>query len=196
MILQSAQQIADMLNIAPEEVPRLRKEWARKRLAQMEQYNGFVTDGKLLRTANEEERKIITTARLFNESELNIPAGFVDSVKAKIDFWQTTGRNKYINGIKRANEERYTDMIVHTLIDHGLPAEFFYLALQESDFHYRAVGPATRWGRAKGMWQFIPSTGIAYGLQPGPFQNDNRYDPQDDRHDPVKSTKFSSSLFK
>jgi hypothetical protein len=44
-------------------------------------------------------------------------------------------------------------------------------------------GPKTRYGIAKGAWQFIPATGRAYGLSIGPLYLERRYDPQDERHD-------------
>ena len=46
----------------------------------------------------------------------------------------------------------------------------------------------TRYGIAKGMWQFIPSTAIRHGLRTGPLFKYRRYDPRDDRHEPDKST--------
>src|SRR5690606_18458169 len=49
-------------------------------------------------------------------------------------------------------------------------------------------GPRTRWGIAKGMWQFIPETGRAYGLVVGPREEQRVYDPQDERHDVPAAT--------
>lgn len=166
----------------------IRKRIEEQRRERMALYEGYIRDGKLIRSASDEERRIIQTARLFNESELGIPAGFVDSVKQAIVFWQTKGRSKYVNGIRRAEEAGYTDFIVKTMLQFRLPPEFFYLALQESDFNPRVVGPRTRWGIAKGMWQFIPDTGKRYNLVPGPKENRREYDSMDDRHDFQKST--------
>jgi hypothetical protein len=72
--------------------------------------------------------------------------------------------------------------------EYHLPREFLYLALQESKLDPRAIGPSTRFGYPKGLWQFIPSTAEAYGLQLGPLQGDPRYDPNDERHDVAKAT--------
>ena len=48
-----------------------------------------------------------------------------------------------------------------------LPPQYFYLAMQESDFIPNRSGPPTRLGFAKGMWQFIPETGKRYdGVTP------------------------------
>jgi soluble lytic murein transglycosylase-like protein len=83
-------------------------------------------------------------------------------------------------------------MIVKTLRAHGLPPELFYLALQESRFDPAAVGPRTRWGIAKGMWQFIPKTARRYGLELGPRVDQRVTDPQDERHDVKKSTQAAA----
>ena len=60
---------------------------------------------------------------------------------------------------------------------YGLPPQFFYLPLQESGFNVKAVGPKTRYGIAKGIWQFIPPTAVFYGLKTGPLQDLRRYEP-------------------
>jgi len=39
-----------------------------------------------------------------------------------------------------------------------------------------AYGPPTYKGIAKGMWQFIPETGVKYGLKIGPLQDLGRPD--------------------
>jgi soluble lytic murein transglycosylase-like protein len=78
--------------------------------------------------------------------------------------------------------------VTDLLRQHHLPRGFFYVALQESKFDPRAIGPAGRFGVPKGLWQLIPSTAEAYGLRVGPLQGDRAFDPLDERHDPVKST--------
>ena len=73
-----------------------------------------------------------------------------------------------------------------------LPAEFFYLAVQESNLDHQAVGPKTRFGIAKGMWQFIPSTAERYGLRVGPLKDDAVVDLLDERHNFDKSTRAAA----
>ena len=58
------------------------------------------------------------------------------------------------------------------------------MALQESGFDNRAIGPKTRFGIAKGMWQFMPSTARQYGLRTGPLVELPIHDPKDDRFKP------------
>jgi soluble lytic murein transglycosylase-like protein len=60
--------------------------------------------------------------------------------------------------------------------------------LQESDFRTDAVGPQTRFGIAKGMWQFIPATAKHYGLQVGPLLEQPEFDPDDQRFDSVAAS--------
>ena len=58
----------------------------------------------------------------------------------------------------------------------------------ESDFEIYACGPKTKYGIAKGPWQFIPSTATNYGLRTGPLVNVRQPDPRDERHHMGKST--------
>ncbi|MBT8399861.1 MAG: FHA domain-containing protein, partial [Rhodothermia bacterium] len=147
------------------------------------EYDQYVTEFGIRRRLNEKERAIYTMARVFNETEIEIPPGFVKEVNKTInDFWLKTARGKFENGIRRAEQSGYTPRIVRTLHSYGLPPEFFYLALQESDFNTNAVGWETRWGFAKGMWQFIPATAERYGLRVGPLKDRKMPDPADDRH--------------
>jgi len=158
-----------------------------------ETYEGYVEEmGVYRKLATDEERLIYRTARIFNESEFAMKASFVEEVKSMIRYWQTEGRDNYMTAIARAERSGYTPVIVSTLQRHGLPAEFFYLALQESAFVPHQVGPMTRWGRAKGMWQFIPATAAEYGLDPGVRANTDARDPTDDRQDFQLSTQAAA----
>src|SRR5919204_526842 len=83
-------------------------------------------------------------------------------VGSYIRRWQSTQR--FARSINRAQTMGYTRKIVEAFQKQNLPPQFFYLALQESDFNEVASGPPTRWGIAKGMWQLIPDTAKRYGL--------------------------------
>jgi len=136
----------------------------------MADYDGYVQDRGLYRKLNSpEEALILRTARIFGESEFAISGGFVQAVLAEIEgYWLSPGgRRRFEEGLERANQNGYTARIADVMRGQGVAPEFFYLALQESDFKADAVGPDTRWGRAKGMWQFIPSTAERYGLDTG-----------------------------
>jgi hypothetical protein len=115
-----------------------------------------------------------------------MPPDFEQEVMKYINYWQSSGR--FARDIRLAKEKNYTQKISQALQQHGLPAQFFYLAMQESDFDAYANGPMTRKGIAKGMWQFIPETGVKYGLHLGPLVDLGRPDPADEREQVDKAT--------
>ena len=92
---------------------------------------------------------------------------YIREVHTYIRKWQTSGR--FVRAAKLAQDTGYTRAIVEELLKQSLAPQFFYLAMQESDFEPFRSGPPTRWGIAKGMWQFIPETGARYGLKIGPL---------------------------
>ena len=136
------------------------------------------------------ERLIVRVARIFGECELELPSGFVREVETYIAKWKSSGR--LAAAIHTAVEQRYVDRIASELLARQLPPQFFYLALQESTFDPFISGPPTRFGIAKGMWQFIPQTGQEYGLRIGPLAEFPRPDTRDDRHDWQKSTRAAA----
>ncbi|MDL2286496.1 transglycosylase SLT domain-containing protein, partial [Desulfococcaceae bacterium OttesenSCG-928-F15] len=70
----------------------------------------------------------------------------------------------------------YSEAILKKLRERGLPEELVWLPLIESGYEAQALSPA----RALGLWQFIPSTGVRFGLK--------RELLVDERMDPEKST--------
>lgn len=71
----------------------------------------------------------------------------------------------------------YEDLIISELRRRRMPEELIYLCMIESAFQPRAVSIAN----AKGLWQFIYSTGRRYNLEINYWV--------DERYDPVKSTR-------
>ena len=132
------------------------------------------------------ERLILRVARTFGECEINMPKGFAKEVMSYIKKWKTSNRLK--KAIERAKRRGYITKIVEIMESHDLPPQFFYLGLQESLYDVNACGPKTRFGIAKGIWQFIPSTADRYGLRIGPLFKVKKPDPQDERHDFERST--------
>ncbi len=144
-------------------------------------YDQFVRGLGVYDGLSSEEEAIYRVARAFGESELTIPPAFVDEVKVYVARWRNS--NRFQTAVRTAQVNGYIPVTVAALRRNGLPPEFFYLALQESNYDTRIVGPWTRYGHAKGAWQFIPETGRRYGLETGPLVAQGVYDPLDERHD-------------
>jgi membrane-bound lytic murein transglycosylase D len=143
---------------------------------------------------NEQDKLIAKTARIFGECEINMPREFFDEVKKYIGMWKSSDR--MIKALDRANQNGFTPIIVNYLVKQKLPPQFFYLPLQESDFKEQVVGPQTRYGYAKGVWQFIAETGKRYGLSIGPLADSSIYDPMDERYNFPKATIAASKYIK
>jgi membrane-bound lytic murein transglycosylase D len=144
------------------------------------QYDRFLSTLQVYDSGmTEQDRLVLRVARIFGECELTMPIGFSAEVKRYIKRWQSTDR--LARALKTANEKGYAVKIAQELLAQDLPPQFFYLALQESSFDPYISGPPTKYGIAKGMWQFIPETGRKYGLRIGPLATLPRPDPSDDR---------------
>jgi len=142
----------------------------------------------------EQEKLVLRVARIFGECELNMPPGFVEEVNQYIKRWQSSDR--YAKAIQTAKDKAYPRLIADEFLSQGLPPQFFYLAMQESNFDTYAVGPITRKGYAKGAWQFVPETAVKYGLHLGPLVDMSRPDPGDDRSHVDKATKAAARYIK
>jgi pSer/pThr/pTyr-binding forkhead associated (FHA) protein len=142
----------------------------------------------------ETDRLILRVTRRLGECELAAPASYVNEVKAYIARWQSTGR--FADALKRAQEYGYISRISEELLANHLSPDFFYLAMQESSFNPAAVGPPTRYGIAKGMWQFIPETGRRFGLKTGPLFQQPRPDADDARQDWSQATVAAARYIK
>jgi membrane-bound lytic murein transglycosylase D len=155
------------------------------------QYQDFLTELGIYSEATPEEVQLVyRVAHRFGESEVNVPRDFVDAVLTYVRLWKTSPRLE--EAMKRAERNGYGKRIAEIMVESGLPPEFFYLALQESDLRIEATGPETRFGIAKGMWQFVPGTARDYGLKTGPLVGVRRPDPLDERHDFEKSTRAAA----
>ncbi len=139
---------------------------------------------------SEELQTVYRVIHRFGESEVNVPPEFVKEVLRYVERWRRSG--ELAQAVARARENGYGLRIAEIMLEHDLPPEFFYLALQESRLRVDAVGPRTRVGFAKGMWQFMPATGRAYGLEPGPLVGQPRPDPLDERQDFEKATRAAA----
>jgi membrane-bound lytic murein transglycosylase D len=141
-----------------------------------------------------EDLVILSIARTFGECEVAMPPAFVKEVLNYIGKWKSTQRLD--RALEQARKSGYIEKIAQILQANGLPPQFMYLALQESNFNVNACGPPTAYGIAKGMWQFIPTTARSYGLRTGPLAELQQADPEDERHDFLKSTRAAAEYLR
>ena len=133
-------------------------------------------------------------ARVFGESELTMPPQFLAEIESYIAKWKASDR--LAKALQTARDKGFLPVIAQELLAQGLPPQFIYLALQESNFDEFISGPRTRSGIAKGMWQFVPETALKYGLKIGPLVDLPRPDPADDRHNWERATKAAAAYLK
>jgi membrane-bound lytic murein transglycosylase D len=95
-------------------------------------------------------------------------------VQRELRSFTTVEREQFLEGYRRSG--LYRPMILDRLEKAGLPAQLSWLPIVESWFKVRALSRAS----ALGMWQFISSTGVRYGLERDAWV--------DERLDPEKST--------
>lgn len=113
--------------------------------------------------------------RPVNAAEYEIPLEMNEQVERWIEFFTTgKGRDRFALYLQRAG--RYEAMIREKARDAQLPEDLLYLAMIESGMNPNAYSRA----RAVGLWQFIASTGRAYGLEISYWV--------DERRDPFRAT--------
>ena len=167
----------------------------RRHLADLaRQYDSFVKELGVYKKAPVEHQIIFKMARTFGECDANVPDAFVKEVMRYIARWRSTDRLQA--ALQRAESSGYARKIEKTLQENNLPRQFIFLALRESEFSPKAVGRYTRYGYAKGMWQFIPETAQHYGLKIGPLYKKRVYDPYDERFHVDKATRAAAKYIR
>lgn len=134
---------------------------------------------KSIKTNNEDWKGITTSDTTYAERLLKMPTivkmPYNSMVRTCIDRYTTKNRSlvSYMLGMS----EFYMPIIEEEIDKQGIPHELKYLPIIESALNPKAVSRAS----AKGLWQFMFTTGKIYGLR------SNNY--IDERFDPIKSTK-------
>ena len=101
----------------------------------------------------------------------DVPLRFTKNVHKHVKTLTTTHREHVRKMLER--KYLYFPVFEEALNRYGLPTELKYLSVVESSLNPRAVSPV----KAAGLWQFMPSSGVAYGLQQDALV-DERLDPE------------------
>ena len=123
------------------------------------------------------------TEGVATESSLEpMPRQMNSYVQTWIDYFVEKDHARFQRYLNQGNPYR---PIVETLLREAqLPSELYYLALIESGY---LTGAQSR-AKAVGIWQFINTTGLRYGLHINAFT--------DERRDPIRSTKAAAKYLR
>ncbi|MCL2219875.1 MAG: LysM peptidoglycan-binding domain-containing protein [Chitinispirillia bacterium] len=104
----------------------------------------------------------------------DVPMVWNDRVRRALMFYMRTRNGVFDRWLHRAGY--YLPMMTQMFADSGLPRDLAHLPIIESGFNPNAYSRA----HASGIWQFIPSTGRAYGMRQNYWI--------DERRDPIRAT--------
>jgi len=116
--------------------------------------------------------------------ELDIDSSFITDYRLQ-QFYKNflkKQKSEYANKLNKAS--LFIPQIKQILKENGIPTAFVYLAMAESNFALKAKSNK----KAKGIWQFIPSTAKKFGLTIDEYV--------DERLDLIKSTKAAAKYLK
>src|SRR5689334_4094716 len=112
----------------------------------------------------------------------DLPLMINDYVAGYINYFSTRGRGVFEGAWTRSG--RYREMIFRIFREEGVPQDLIYMAQAESGFKPLALSRA----RARGMWQFMASRGVGYGLRRSWWVGD--------RQDPERATRAAARHLK
>jgi membrane-bound lytic murein transglycosylase D len=136
-----------------------------------QQPSGFLRDQKFEPSPLDELSKLVLTEQEQQVSteeivaleeaktDINFKFSVHPLVQQFINYYQGRGRGTMESGLRRSG--RYMAMARKIFREEGVPEDIAWLAQVESAWRPNAYS----WAAASGLWQFIPSTGMEYGLR-------------------------------
>ena len=112
----------------------------------------------------------------------HVPITYNKKVQSVISYYKNQGKSYIQQWLNR--EQKFKEIMLPILKEEGVPLELFYIPMIESGLRTDAKSFAS----AVGPWQFIESTGKAYGLKKSFYF--------DERRDFVKSTRSAAKYLK
>jgi membrane-bound lytic murein transglycosylase D len=158
-----------------------RQEYAGRRTRLQATYAEWETLLEKSSSDSRDVRAIRAAVARLGEAPMLVTSRFITDVRRRIAEWRRT--SDFTTTVRTATERGYLQLIDKVLADNSLPPDLVWLAFQETRFRPDAIGPPTRFGIAKGMWQLLPIPAREYGLRVGPLVGQPRYDPRDQRFD-------------
>jgi hypothetical protein len=128
------------------------------------------------------EKRIDEILRRFGESDYHICDNMVERVRYHMEYYSKELKPVIQRYLQR--KATYFPMIHKIFGEEHIPAEFAYVSMLESGFNPNALSKAG----ARGLWQFMTSTGRKYGLTIN--------DTVDERTDPQKATYAAAKYIK
>lgn len=131
---------------------------------------------------------LVNTSFVYNNvkvlEELDIKSTYITDYQLQKELQKRLKYSKDRYAEKLNNAQLFIPQIKNILKENEIPSAFLYLGMAESNF----ILDAASHKRAKGLWQFIPSTAKNYGLETNSYI--------DERMDIVKSTKAAVKYLK
>lgn len=115
--------------------------------------------GERIETLQPSEEARQSNAAVLGSEEIDLPIEMNDQVVGAINLYSGRFKNWFARALSRGAP--HLPRIREILAEAGIPQDLAYVPIVESAFNPIALSRA----KAKGLWQFIPSTGKQYGLK-------------------------------